>query len=125
MKNRKYQQFEDLIVWQEGVKLSCDIYRAFSHSKEYAIKDQIIRSSISIPSNVAEGFERQSDKEFVRFLYYGKGSSGELRTQLYIANQLCLIDKSICNEAIFRSRRISGMIQNLITTIKHDITSST
>ncbi len=123
MKTRKYQQFEDLIVWQEGVKLSCDIYRAFSNSREYAIKDQIIRSSISIPSNVAEGFERQSDKEFVRFLYYAKGSSGELRTQLYIANQLFLIDETVCKEAIVRSRRISGMIQNLITTIKSDITA--
>ncbi len=123
MKTRKYQQFEDLIVWQEGVKLSCDIYRAFSNSREYAIKDQIIRSSISIPSNVAEGFERQSDKEFVRFLYYAKGSSGELRTQLYIANQLCLIDETVCKEAIVRSRRISGMIQNLITTINTDIAS--
>ncbi len=123
MKTRKYQQFEDLIVWQEGVKLSCDIYRAFSNSREYAIKDQIIRSSISIPSNVAEGFERQSDKEFVRFLYYAKGSSGELRTQLYIANRLCLIDETVCKEAIVRSRRISGMIQNLITTIKSDITA--
>lgn len=123
MKTRKYQQFEDLIVWQEGVKLSCDIYRAFSNSREYAIKDQIIRSSISIPSNVAEGFERQSDKEFVRFLYYAKGSSGELRTQLYIANQLCLIDETVCKEAIVRSRRISGMIQNLITTINSDIAS--
>ena len=121
MKTRKYQQFEDLIVWQEGVKLSCDIYRAFSNSREYAIKDQIIRNSISIPSNVAEGFERQSDKEFVRFLYYAKGSSGELRTQLYIANQLCLIDETVCKEAIVRSRRISGMIQNLITTIKSDL----
>ena len=123
MKTRKYQQFEDLIVWQEGVKLSCDIYRAFSNSKEYAIKDQIIRRSISIPSNVAEGFERQSDKEFVRFLYYSKGSSGELRTQLYIANQLCLIDETVCTEAIVRSRCISGMIQNLITTINTDIAS--
>lgn len=103
--------------------MSCDIYRAFSNSREYAIKDQIIRSSISIPSNVAEGFERQSDKEFVRFLYYAKGSSGELRTQLYIANQLCLIDETVCKEAIVRSRRISGMIQNLITTINTDIAS--
>lgn len=121
MKKSHYKQFDDLIIWQEGVKLACDIYRLLRSSKEYSIKDQIIRSSISIPSNIAEGFERQSDKEFVKFLYYAKGSSGELRTQLYIANQLLLIDDTICKEAIVRSRRISGMIQNLITTIKHDI----
>ncbi len=78
IKTRKYQQFEDLIVCQEGFRLCCDIYKAFRGSKEYAIKDQIIRSSISIPSNMAEGFERQSDKEFVRFLYYSKASSAEL-----------------------------------------------
>jgi four helix bundle protein len=121
MKRSHYKQFEDLIIWKEGVNPACDIYRLFRNSKEYAIRDQIIRSSISIPSNIAEGFERQSDKEFVRFLYYSKGSSGELRTQLYIANQLCLIDETECAEAITRSRRISGMIQNLITTIKKDI----
>jgi len=121
MKKSTYKQFEDLIIWQEGVKLAVDIYQLFRNSKEFSIKDQVIRSSISIPSNIAEGFERQSDKEFVKFLYYAKGSSGELRTQLYIANQLLLIDEATCKEVITRCRRISGMIQNLITTIKHDI----
>ena len=118
---KKYQQFEELIVWQEGIQLTCDIYKAIMHSREFVIKDQMIRSAISIPSNIAEGFERQSDKEFVKFLYYAKGSSGELRTQLYIANQLCLLDEAFCADAIARSRRVSGMIQNLITTIQKDI----
>ena len=121
MEKRKYQQFEDLNVWQEGVNLCCDVYPQIRNSKEFCLRDQIFRSSISIPSNIAEGFERQSDKEFVKFLYYAKGSSGELRTQLYIANQLCLIEESFCRQAINRSRKISGMLQNLITTIKKDI----
>lgn len=60
----------------------------FSDCKEYAMKDQILSSAISIPSNIAECFERQIDKEFVRFLFYAKGSSGELRAPILIANQL-------------------------------------
>ncbi|MDZ4747318.1 MAG: four helix bundle protein [Saprospiraceae bacterium] len=121
MKKKIYKQFEDLIVWQEGMELCINLNKALWDSKQYAIKDQITRSAISIPSHIAEGFERQSDKEFVKFLYYAKGPSGELRTQLYIASQPLIIETNICDEAIARSRRISGMIQNLITTIKHDI----
>lgn len=118
---RKHQQFEDMIIWQEGVKLSCDLYRAIHNSKAYALKDQIIKSSISIPSNIAEGFERQSEKEFVKFLYYAKGSSGELRTQLCIAHHLNILDASFCIEAIAQCRRISAMTQNLISTIERNL----
>ena len=121
MKTRVYKQFEDLVIWKQGVDLCVKLYEELWDSKHYALKDQITRSAISVPSNIAEGFERQSDKEFVKFLYYAKGSSGELRTQLFIANQLAIIEKSVCEEAIAQSRRISGMIQNLITTIKNDI----
>lgn len=121
MNTKRYQQFEDLIVWQEAINLCVDLYRYFRDSREYSLKDQIIRSAVSIPSNIAEGFERQSEKEFVKFLFYAKGSSGELRTQLNIASQLKIIDPSIYIASNTKSRRISGMLQNLITTIQKDI----
>jgi four helix bundle protein len=86
-------RFEDLEVWKRATKLSADIYRELKHLKDYGFKDQITRSGLSIPSNIAEGFERESHKESVTFLSYAKGSCGELRTQIYIGIDIGYIDK--------------------------------
>ncbi len=77
-------QFEDLEIWKRSARLSADIYKELANLKDYGFKDQITRSGLSVPSNIAEGYERQSDKETVNFLNYAKGSAGELRTQIYI-----------------------------------------
>ncbi|GAB6282455.1 MAG: hypothetical protein STSR0008_12010 [Ignavibacterium sp.] len=68
-------RFEDLIVWQKSFNLSIEIYRLFKDSLDFGFKDQICRTSLSIPSNIAEGFERESNKEFISFLQIAKGSS--------------------------------------------------
>ena len=81
--------FEDLEVWRRGCQLAVDVCVANSDSREFALKDQMQRSAISIPSNIAEGSERDSDKDFIRFLRYSKGSCGELRTQLMIHQAVC------------------------------------
>ncbi|SFD75151.1 four helix bundle protein [Pseudoalteromonas denitrificans] len=78
-------KFEDLDVWKRSARLSSEIYKQFASCKDFGFKDQITRSSLSVPSNIAEGYERYSNKDTIRFLYYSKGSSAELRTQLYIA----------------------------------------
>ena len=80
--------FEGLEVWKKGCRLSVDIYKAFSECRDFGFKDQIFRAGLSVPSNTAEGYERNSPREFVRFLNIAKGSIGELRTQLYIAGEL-------------------------------------
>jgi four helix bundle protein len=77
-------RFEDLEVWKRSARLSAEIYKHFAACKDYGFKDQITRSSLSVPSNVAEGYERATNKDTNKFLYYGKGSAAELRTQLYI-----------------------------------------
>ena len=75
-------RFEDLDVWKRSARLSANIYSELRDLKDYGFRDQITRSGLSIPSNIAEGIERESAKESVRFLSYAKGSCGELRTQI-------------------------------------------
>ncbi|MEW6469718.1 MAG: four helix bundle protein [Bacteroidota bacterium] len=87
----KIEKIEDLIVWQKARELAKKIYALTNKgklSKDFALKDQIRRSSVSVASNIAEGFGRGGNKEFIQFLYMSKGSLYELRTQLYIALDL-------------------------------------
>ena len=85
----KTHNFENLEVWKRGCRLAVDVCVASSKTREFVLKDQITRSAISIPSNIAEGAERSSDADFSRFLSYSKGSCGELRTQLLIHQAVC------------------------------------
>ena len=106
--------FEDLEVWKNAMQLVAAIYAEFKENKDYGFKDQIQRAAVSIPSNIAEGYERQSNKEFIQFLYIAKGSSGELQTQLYIAEKLKYISKDKSRELTDKSKKVSSMIYNLI-----------
>lgn len=114
MEEKGYQSFEDLLIWKEAMRFSVEIYQLFRESRDYGFKDQIQRASVSVPSNIAEGFERQTDKEFVQYLFIAKGSNGELRTQLYLAIELKYIEKKTGIEMIEKARKISSMIGNLI-----------
>ena len=114
--------FEDLEVWKRGCQLAVDVCVATHDSKNYGLKDQMQRSAISIPSNIAEGAERDSEGDFIRFLRISKGSCGELRTQLYISErvQKALHLDPITNsrEMIGETRQISAMLQGLIRSIE-------
>ena len=80
--------FEDLEVWQEARQLTRQVYRLTNNSKfskDFGLSNQIQRAAVSIMSNVAEGFERGGNQEFIQFLYIAKGSCGEVRSQLYVA----------------------------------------
>lgn len=111
----KIERFEDLKVWQDSFELSIKLYKNLSNCRDYALKDQICRASVSIASNIAEGFERNSNREFVRFLKIAKGSSGELRTQIYIAIEISILDKDFGNEVVEKLIEISKMLQKLIS----------
>jgi len=97
------KNFEDLEVWQRGCRLTVQVYKAINHFKDYSLKDQIRRAAVSIPSNIAEGAERNYQKDFIRFLRISKGSTAELRTQLYLAMKLEMLDnetgKSLAEES--------------------------
>jgi four helix bundle protein len=108
-----YQSFEDLEVWQRGCRLSVEIFKAFANCKNFSFRDQIQRAALSVPSNVAEGSERGSSKDFAHFLNIAKGSGGELRTQLYIARKLELLPKPTFDGLVKESKELSAMLEGL------------
>ena len=110
--------FEDLEVWKRAKELSADIYRELQNLKDFGFRDQITRSGLSVPSNIAEGFERKSHKEFVVFLNYARGSCGELRTQIHIGTDIGYISASVGNTWLAESKEISAMIAALINTTR-------
>lgn len=115
---KKIEKFEDLIIWQRSMDLAVDIYTHFKSLKDYSFKDQIQRASVSVPANISEGFERDSNKEFIRFLFIARASCGECRTFLHLASRLELIDKKIVNNLIKETIELSSMIYGLIKTRK-------
>jgi len=108
------------MVFRKG-KRACrqavDIYRTLETCKRYSLKDQMERAALSVPSNIAEGQERDSDGDFVRFLRIAKGSNAELRTQLYVAAELGLLERDKCRAMVTESKEISAMLQGLIRSI--------
>jgi four helix bundle protein len=109
-----YQSFEDLDVWKRACRLAVEVIRAFSDSKEYVFKDQMTRAAVSIPSNIAEGYERDSRLDVIRFFRIAKGSAAELRTQCYLAMKLELLPHDRCQTFIQECKEISAMLQGLI-----------
>jgi four helix bundle protein len=107
-------RFEDLEVWKRGVELSASIYLKLKELRDYGFKDQITRSGLSIPSNVAEGFERTSQKEAMAFLSYAKGSSGELRTQIIIGMKIGYVPEEVGKDWLREAKEISSMLSGLI-----------
>ncbi len=112
--------FEDLDVWQLARKLSCDIYeltKLGSFSKDYSLRDQINKSCGSVMDNIAEGFERGGNREFVQFLAIAKGSAGEVRSQITRAFDRKHINEetyeSLRNEALTISKKLSGFMNYL------------
>ncbi len=90
------KRFEDLQVWQEARDLARQTYRIVNQHpfrKDFGLRDQITRAAISTMSNIAEGFERGTRKEFVQFLHVAKASNGEVRSQLYVARDQTYIDE--------------------------------
>ena len=113
-----YHSFEDLEVWKHGCRLAVRVYEVLKGCKDYGLKDQMTRAAISIPSNISEGAERDSNAEFIRFLHIAKGSAAELRTQVYIARQIGVIDGETQKELVEELKKISAMLHALIRSIR-------
>ncbi|MFA6295961.1 MAG: four helix bundle protein [Patescibacteria group bacterium] len=113
----KIKKFEEIISWQKAGTLSLNIYKLFKHSRDFSFRDQIQRASISMMNNIAEGFERKTNKEFKNFLYIAKGSCAEVRSMLYIAFKLEYINQKQFNENYKLCLEISKTISGLIKTL--------
>ena len=113
----KIKNFEDILSWQKSQELALKIYKVFKDNRDYSFKDQIKRAVVSISNNIAEGFERNSNKELVRFLYIARGSCGEVRSKIYLARNLNYLSESefkeIYQELIVISKLIFGFIRIL------------
>lgn len=117
----KFERYEELKIWQIGVAMVKVIYElTMDHdfAKDFGLKSQIRRSAISIPSNIAEGFERNGNREFIQFLYIAKGSAGELSTQLYLAHELNYISKEQYISINSELTKLRSMIYNFIDYLK-------
>lgn len=125
MDKKKIETFEDLQVWQRGIELVKQVYLLTQEGdlrKDFGLRDQLRRASVSVPTNIAEGFERYSRREYVHFLNIAKGSAGEVRSLIRVALEVGYLDLSkygqLYNHAMELSRMLSTQIQALNKTIR-------
>ena len=115
------KNFEDLEIWKDARALTRAIYQLTKDpkfSKDFGLRDQIQRAAVSILSNIAEGFERGGNQEFIQFLYVAKGSCGEVRSQLYVAMDQGYVDPKLVDDLLTSLKRLSIMIKHLIDHLK-------
>jgi four helix bundle protein len=120
------QKFEDLIAWQKARELAKQIYQftdVGKFSKDFGLRDQIRRASISVMSNIAEGFERGGRPEFHHFLVISKASCAEVRSQLYIAKDIGYLSESIFSELMNLATEVSRIIGGLRASIYKKLNS--
>ncbi|HET9432717.1 MAG TPA: four helix bundle protein [Chitinophagaceae bacterium] len=111
----KIERFEDLDLWKDAVKMGVSIYKVTEEgkmAKDFSARDQLRRAAISVSNNIAEGFEYNNNKAFVRFLMYAKGSAGELRSQLFVLREAGILEESkfhtLWENALKLSKSIEG-----------------
>ena len=115
-----FKSYEEIEAWRRGRELVQEVY-SLTHrgefAKDFGLKDQIQRAAVSVCSNIAEGFERRGNKEFVKFLWYAKGSAAEVSSQLFHAKDLGYITTDQFDDVFNHAKLIAAMLQNLIKSI--------
>lgn len=106
--------YEELDVWKRSARLSATLYQQTKELRDYGFRDQLTRSGLSIPSNIAEGCERESDREIARFLTIAKGSAGELRTQILIGIEAGYLDRTAALQWADEAKQIGRMLAALV-----------
>lgn len=108
------KSFEDLDVWRRSRLLAVEVCRTFKDCRDFGFRDQVTRSAVSVPSNIAEGAERNTKPEFVQFLGYAKGSLAELRTQLMIARDLEYLSGEQAARMLDEAEQLGKMLYRLV-----------
>jgi len=114
-------RIEDIKAWQEARVLATSVYRITNTgawAKDFGLRDQVRRAGVSIASNIAEGYARETDAEFARFLSIARGSANEVKTQLYIALDINYIDRKDFDEIYRQLDKICSMITNLMNYLR-------
>ena len=117
-----WERIEDIEAWQAARALTKEVYRVSSEgafARDFALRDQVRRSAVSIGSNIAEGFERGGNKEFIQFLAVAKGSAGELRSQLYTAGDVGHADGEQIQSLLDEVDRVGRMIGGPMKYLRH------
>ncbi|RYU90190.1 four helix bundle protein [Mucilaginibacter terrigena] len=117
----KFNKFEDLDIWKIGMSIAVDVYLLCDLEplkSDWGMKDQIRRAACSMSDNIAEGFEYNNNPDFVRYLNYAKGSSGEFRNKLIILNQAGKLDKVVYETLYAKSVEFSSKTKSLIDYLK-------
>lgn len=112
--------FEKLEVWKRSARLSAELYKGVRELRDISFKDQITRSGLSVPSNIAEGMSRTGNKEKCHFLSIAKGSCAELRTQIYIGMEIDYIDTGLGRRWLDETREIAAMLSGLIKKLNEE-----
>jgi len=123
-KRKKVSRFEDLEVWQEGCDLAVQTYKLSREGKlarDYGLRDQMTKSAVSIPSNIAEGKERETAPELIRCLYIAKGSTGELQTQLYLTQRIGYVAEETSYNLIQQTKVLSRKLGSFIQYLKRNV----
>lgn len=113
----KIERFEDILAWQKAKLLNILVYKAFKDCKDYSFRDQVQRAAVSVMNNIAEGYERKTNKEFKQFLFIAKGSCGEVRSMLDLSLSLGFIEQNDFDTAYGYTEEISRMLSGLIKTL--------
>lgn len=116
----KDDTFENLEVWRDGVGLATKVYNAMRTCRDFHFRGQIQDAAVSISSNIAEGYERDTNVEFIRFLTIAKGSCGEVRSQAYIARQVQLLPNEKAEEIIADAKLLSKRLARFIAVRRSD-----
>jgi len=117
------ESFENLVVWKKAMDLVAKVYRLYQQSplsKDWGIRDQLQRAAVSIPANIAEGYERGGRKEYIRYLTISIGSAGGLRCLLTVACQLKYLSKEVGVDVINDAVEVSKMLKGLINSLSPD-----
>ncbi len=111
------RSFEDIEVWTKSQDGAIDIYKVFQSCRDFSLRDQIQRAAVSVSNNIAEGYERQGNKEFKKFLFIAKGSSAEVRSMLYLSLELKYVNKTQFTDLLDKYREISRMLSAFIKAL--------